>query len=60
MLHDDCYRSSLYVKHLSVSLEIPAENSVHHKINAIAVDLVEELTWQYPLSKFCPKQTRAV
>ena len=26
------YSSSLYVKHLSVSLGIPAENSVHHKM----------------------------
>ena len=52
----DCYSSSLYVKHLSVSLEIPGE--ILRVTNAISVNL--ELTWQYPLSKFCSKQARAV
>ena len=31
-----------------VSLGIPKENSVHHKIPKQSI-------WQYPLSEFCPK-----
>ena len=45
----DCYSFSLCAKQLSVSLGIPVEDFVCHKIT-IAVNL--ELTWQYPLSEF--------
>ena len=55
-LNIDLYSSSLYVNHLSVSLGIPVENSVHYKCHNGHL----ELTWQYPQSELNSVQIKAV